>query len=245
MRFAGVLVVVLALGASVQAQKASFSNKDVENVLMQFIQDLSESFDGAASTKRRLLTLGGEGSLHSFLSGMLGEGWQSLVPENWSLPSFDWSSLGEFEYSSNLGDFLMNHDLRNLTDIRSAADLHESLAAVEAAFCTPESFKPTAKVPASCSGPTVTISLQPKVCVLQAATKQVVCEPAKLVLTKTPGSCTHKYISAAEWKGKECKIEKIAGLAKNATVGGGNKLVPLPEVDFHHAHAPSPAPARK
>lgn len=60
MRFAGVLVVVLALGASVQAQKASFSNKDVENVLMQFIQDLSESFDGAASTKRRLLTLGGE-----------------------------------------------------------------------------------------------------------------------------------------------------------------------------------------
>ncbi len=52
-----VLVAVLALGGTVQAQTPSFSNKDVEFVLMQFIQDLSESFEGAGSTKRRLLTL--------------------------------------------------------------------------------------------------------------------------------------------------------------------------------------------
>jgi hypothetical protein len=67
---------------------------------------------------------------------------------------------------------------------------------------SPCSFEPAAKVPASCTGPTVTISLVPKVCTLESATKQVVCDPAKLVLTKSPGSCTHKYLSASTWTGK-------------------------------------------
>lgn len=31
-----------------------------------------------------------------FMSNFFGEGWSSMVPSGWSLPSFDWSKLGEF-----------------------------------------------------------------------------------------------------------------------------------------------------
>ena len=37
----------------------------------------------------------------------------------------------------------------------------------------PRSFTPSEKVPASCTGPSVTIALVPKVCILESKTKQV------------------------------------------------------------------------
>ena len=41
---------------------------------------------------------------------------------------------------------------------------------------------------------------------LDADNKAVVCDPAKLVLAKAPGSCTHAYHSASAWKGKEVSL---------------------------------------
>ncbi|KAI3424191.1 hypothetical protein D9Q98_009547 [Chlorella vulgaris] len=150
--------------------------------------------------RRRLQTVGVP--FQEFMSNFFGEGWSSMVPSGWSLPSFDWSKLGEFDYTNNLGDFMAENDLQSLTQISSVGDLNAAAESIESKFCTPEAFEPAAKVPASCTGPTVTISLVPKVCTLESATKQVVCDPAKLVLTKSPGSCTHKYLSASTWTGK-------------------------------------------
>jgi hypothetical protein len=176
-------------------------------------------------------------------------------------------------------------------------------------FLPPRSFAPAQKVPASCTGPQVVIELVPKVCVLEAETKQVgspsastvlreeregrwagspltspdsppagmgppaccfppaatlllqhpaaavqmtghspvpavqpslpaspspfhcpqvVCDPAKLVLTKSPGSCTHKYISASAWVGKECKLSGEPRRRLLRPGGGGREHWPPP-----------------
>ena len=36
---------------------------------------------------------------------------------------------------------------------------------------------------------------------------QVVCDPAKIVLRKSPGGCTHKYTTPSSWKGKVSRGE--------------------------------------
>ena len=87
---------------------------------------------------------------------------------------------------------------------------------------------------ASCTGPSVTIAVVPKVCVLEAATKQVVCDPAKLVLTKAPGSCVHKYKTASVWEGKSCKISGGAGFSDEVVIGGGQRVIPLTQIDFSY-----------
>ena len=111
---------------------------------------------------------------------MMGYSWRDWVPFNWTLPSFDWSHLGEFgecaragsagcvgegpahpspaccfafplvltpaltsfsdpaDYGSNLGDFLDQHSLKNMTNIHSVKDLANSWEEVEAAFCDKE-----------------------------------------------------------------------------------------------------------
>ena len=61
---------------------------------------------------------------------------------------------------------------------------------------------------------------------------QILCDPAKLVLTKTPGSCTHKYKSASSWVGHECKISGGAGFSKEETIGGGNRTIPLIDIEI-------------
>ena len=108
---------------------------------------------------------------------------------------------------------------------------------------SPRSFTPGEKVDASCTGPSVTIAVVPKVCVLEAATKQVVCDPAKLVLTKdpaklvltkAPGSCVHKYKTASVWEGKSCKISGGAGFSDEVVIGGGQRVIPLTQIDFSY-----------
>ncbi|KAL4853152.1 hypothetical protein ACK3TF_005845 [Chlorella vulgaris] len=236
------------LGAEPVRAVEGLSNKDIESVMMMFISDLTQSLTPVK--RRALLSLGGgEGvSFGDFMSNLFGGSWRDHVPEGWTLPSFDWSDLGEFEYSNNMGEFLMSHDLPELVTVTSPQDLHNTLETIESSFCEAEEFKPAAKVPAACQGPKVSIALVPKVCTLQGATKQVVCDPAKLVLTKTPGSCTHKHLSASKWTGKECKISGTAGLASNKTVGGGIKEIPLTSffqsdrAATEFAAAPAPAP---
>ena len=43
---------------------------------------------------------------------------------------------------------------------------------------------------------------------------QAVCEPGKIVLTKTPGSCIPKHASAATWKGKVLTLPAGCGRGK-------------------------------
>ena len=56
---------------------------------------------------------------------------------------------------------------------------------------------------------------------------QVVCDPAKIVLTKAPGGCTHKYATASSWKGKECKIAGTVGFTQEVSYGGNAYEIPL------------------
>lgn len=53
---------------------------------------------------------------------------------------------------------------------------------------------------------------------------QVVCSPAKLVLTKTPGSCTHKYDAPLSWVGKVRPPSRGGG--QLAAAPGGMFLAP-------------------
>lgn len=55
---------------------------------------------------------------------------------------------------------------------------------------------------ASCSGPSVTLELQPHECLLEEKTKKVTCKPAQLVLIKTPGKL---YLS---FKARSCSTAK-------------------------------------
>lgn len=64
---------------------------------------------------------------------------------------------------------------------------------------------------------------------------QIVCDPAKLVLTKSPGSCVHKYKSASSWVGKECKHSGGIGFSDEMTIGGGEKTIPLIDIDIGYS----------
>ena len=69
---------------------------------------------------------------------------------------------------------------------------------------------------------------------------QVACQPARLVLRKSPGACVHAHQSASAWVGQECKHTGAAGFADRKLVGGGKRVVPLEK----EGHGAPPGPAR-
>ena len=111
-------------------------------------------------------------------------------------------------------------------------------------------------VPTTCTGPEVKLSFVPKTCVLDDAAKQVVCDPAKLVLTKTPGSCTHKYPTQLGMRTttlvparpplahhsparspvhlQECKIGTECGFSKALVHGGSEYSIPLKQFSMDY-----------
>jgi len=89
------------------------------------------------------------------------------------------------------------------------------------------------KKPTACKGPSVTLQYVPKTCILDAEAKAAVCDPAKLVLTKTPGSCNLKYYTAPKWVGKECKVSGEVGTANEMVVGGRQYDVALSSSAIH------------
>ncbi|PRW61186.1 glycerol-3-phosphate acyltransferase [Chlorella sorokiniana] len=246
MRAAHLLLALLGLSAAFCSRAAGSTPTadQTQKLLLSFVADLQQFASGQeAGGRRRLQTLSTMNamidrqqarmeSVQEFFQDMMGSSWRDWVPFNWTLPSFDWSHLGEFDYSSNLGDFLDAHSLKNMTNVHSVKDVANSWEEIEAAFCDKEDFTHSVKVPAKCVGPSVTIALVPKVCILDSKSKQILCDPAKLVLTKTPGSCTHKYKSASTWVGHECKITGGAGFSKEETIGGGNRTIPLIDIEI-------------
>ena len=77
------------------------------------------------------------------------------------------------------------------------------------------------------SKPLVPLSPCPQYASLPLHWAQVVCDPAKIVLTKAPGGCTHKYATASSWKGKECKIAGTVGFTQEVSYGGNAYEIPL------------------
>ncbi len=130
----------------------------------------------------------------------------------------NWSQLGAFRFEGTMADMV---DLLNFDDVTSARDLFEQLSESDKLFCAKEIIVPTEKIPTTCVGPIVSLVLRPKTCVLNAVKKELVCDPAKLVLVKTPGECTFKHKSAFEYVGKQCRIVSTIGLSKDVVIGGG------------------------
>ncbi|PSC74184.1 L-threonine dehydratase biosynthetic [Micractinium conductrix] len=237
------LVLCLALGAALaprQAAAAGFSDQQLEATIVGFIKSLGDITADkppadTPSKRRSLLTwsLGEHASVQEFMSSLMGESWSQYLPSSWSLPSFDWSRLGEFEYKSNVADFVDHNDVTELTDIQSLGELMGAAEAVDTHFCEPEAYIPGGKVPAQCVGPTVTIGVTPKVCELNPESRQIICEPAKLVLTRVPGSCVNKHKAASVWVGKECKISGTVGFkTEKVLVGGKKHTLPLDSLEL-------------
>jgi hypothetical protein len=168
------------------------------------------------------------GSVAAFFTDLLGIDWQALVPSTWTSQNFSWDNLTTLDYETAINEYLAEKNID--TNPESIKDVYQSLAAIETELCTPEEFIPSEKVPATCSGPSLSVAYVPKACIMEPTTKVAVCDPARLVLTKTPGECTLKYKSATEWTAKECKIEKDFGPTKEIVLGGRNYTVPLGDV---------------
>jgi len=147
-----------------------------------------------------------------------------------SRAGFSWDKLGTFEYKTSLTDFLSSDTLMSFNKPTNLADVQDKLDAVADIFCTPESYNPIQKWPTICYGPVVNITYAPKACIIDEEAKQVICEPARLVLTKTPGYCVLKHYSSASWTGKECKISGMVGFQKLKIAGGTNYTIDLGEL---------------
>jgi hypothetical protein len=108
--------------------------------------------------------------------------------------------------------------LKNVDTFDEAVQALEDAAAL---YCVEDEYIPTEKVPSKCVGPKVRLEFVPKKCVIaEDGNHEVECKPAQLVLMKKPGKCTMKHYKPAEYKGKECKVEKKWGKDNSTTWGG-------------------------
>ena len=153
--------------------------------------------------------------------------------------AFSWNALGTFEYSSNLQDFLSNTSLSSLVKPQNLGQLYDNLEALNDKFCSDKEFSKPELVPSTCAGPSVRVAYIPKKCIINEIAKQIVCTSPRLIMIKTPGSCTHKHFTPASWTGKECKLAGQVGFEKEVLVGGANYTVPLFKL-FETASAPAP-----
>ncbi|KDD73501.1 hypothetical protein H632_c2114p0, partial [Helicosporidium sp. ATCC 50920] len=140
----------------------------------------------------------------------------------------DWDSLANFDFGSNLQYFLDDPQVNLLSQPQSLAQMLGTIDNITAAFCTPDTFTKPAVVYSNCAGPSVRLEYLPRSCVIDDINKQIVCKPAKLNMIKKPGACTYKYLSAAEWTSKECKIRGYIGYDTQVIVGENPYNIPLP-----------------
>jgi hypothetical protein len=101
----------------------------------------------------------------------------------------------------------------------------------------PNSFVPPAKADPFCEGPSVTITYNPKVCIVDESRKQIICTPASITLEKTPGVCVKKLILPAVFTGHSCAIKKTVGTTVEIDIG--NKPFTIDLDKFFPAHDPS------
>jgi hypothetical protein len=94
---------------------------------------------------------------------------------------------------------------------------------IKGKLCTKEQYTPSKKMPLSCAGPNITLSVQGGHCIITKA-KKVICKPPKVVLIKTPGECVIKHSTPVTIKGHECKLKKKFGKEESGLLFG-NKTV--------------------
>lgn len=234
--FAGALLLTLSI-FSADAQISSASTSDWTD----FWGTVVNYKDGAAPSSNRRLhrhllqssttTVTATANATSTAADDWSNIFSTLMSSNWSklqpaaLQNFDWSQFGDFEMTTPIADLLQDISEKGIPT--SKDEVKDDVDLILNSFCKPDTFTDSEKKPASCSGPTVVLALEPHECLLDDVTKTVTCKPAQLVLTKTPGSCSHKSESAVEFKGKQCKVEKTIGFSKSTSQGGDNKLIPL------------------
>ncbi|PSC67989.1 Mitogen-activated kinase 14 isoform A [Micractinium conductrix] len=174
------------------------------------------------------------GTVQDFLSDILGSSWRDHVPEDWTKPTFDFGKLGQFNFSSNLQDFVRQQKERNISDVKTLKGLLQTVEDIESTFCTEEDFSMGDWVPGQCTGPSVSIGITPRSCTVDEDKKEITCRPAKLVLSKSPGSCVSKYKSGSSWSGEECKISGGVGFSDEFSLGGHPRTFDLKNKPHHH-----------
>jgi hypothetical protein len=149
-----------------------------------------------------------------------------------SSAAFSWDKLGMFDVHSNLHDVISAEALANITNPpETLGDLYARMQVAIDAFCTVEGCDDGKKVPTTCVGPSVNVTFVPKTCLVDDLNKQITCQPAKLVLVKTPGSCTLKHYTPFMYHGKECPYKKEIGHTTEKMFGGKTTTIDLGTVD--------------
>ncbi|KAL4514960.1 hypothetical protein Ndes2526B_g03720 [Nannochloris sp. 'desiccata'] len=165
--------------------------------------------------------------IHEFFADVLGSNWASFLPNLFTSQNFSWDSLGLFDYRSNIQDLVSHDQLHNFQMPQNLGELYTKLDTVTDAWCTEAEYDPPQKIPTTCAGPSFTLSYVPKSCIVKSAEKTIVCDPAKLVMVKTPGECTLKHYTAFSWSGKRCRFNAEMGTEKEKVIGGGEYQVDL------------------
>ncbi|PSC68110.1 hypothetical protein C2E20_8257 [Micractinium conductrix] len=99
----------------------------------------------------------------------------------------------------------------------AGAQAEAALAAFEKEYCTPATFVPSEKVPATFTGHSMSLTFSLGECTfddhkwLHEDVKELDCTEPSITYTKTPANFTSKFHSAPSFTSKECKIEKVFG----------------------------------
>ena len=165
--------------------------------------------------------------IQDFFAEVLGRDWSAFSPRSWLSGNVTWDDIGSFDIRSNLQDLIAPDAVPLFQRPQSLGDLYTRMDTVAEAFCETKPLKPPVKVPSTCYGPQILLTYHPKQCYIVSDTKQILCDPAKLVMYKIPGSCVVKYYTPFEWSGKECKHQVIVGQYTERVIGGGSYVVDL------------------
>ena len=191
----------------------------------------NDKFFNVSSTIKERIQMGWEQSALSteaFLSDMLGKNHSSFgafFPKN-----VTWPDLAGFSFDNPI--YPLTSTMKNWTDgTLSRKEIWDGIKNLTSLFCTREVCSPSVKIPPSCFGPRVSLTLVPRTCVIDKVNKLITCDPAKLVLVKVPGVCILKGNTPAVFVGHECRVTKSFGFTKTAVVGG-QKFAVVIEKDY-------------
>uniref|UniRef100_A0A1D2ABS7 Uncharacterized protein n=1 Tax=Auxenochlorella protothecoides TaxID=3075 RepID=A0A1D2ABS7_AUXPR len=222
-----VLLLVALTATTVLAEKTSLPlNADsIAEVFKGFSEELQNTLHSTTNHGRSMLGL--QEDAHSFFKDILGGNWSDHVPAAWKDHDFSLDKLIPFDLKHSLDDFLENSQLDEFRRPHTIPELHDLFESTLAKFCKNFTFNISEKVDPFCAGPTVSLTYNPKVCIIDELKKQIICTPASITLTKEPGVCVKKAFTPTIFIGKSCAIRKTIGVEAEVVIGGGEFVVPL------------------
>lgn len=105
-------------------------------------------------------------------------------------------------------------------------------------YCTEATSRNKTKLNPSVVGPITTLAYNPEVCIYDSIKSQVICSPATLTLTYTPGVFNWYKEQSALSTSQTCAVSRLIGTSKLLIVGGRELVYGLANVT-----APPPPPA--